>query len=100
MRVTEHLDEVLSDVRLERERQFRKFGDENFMSTGTDSQMLACLAEEFGEVAKEVCEGEMFGHDTDGNLYKELIQVAAVASGMAERMRRDGRVMPATARPA
>lgn len=93
MRVTYLTHTVLGDVETERHRQHQKHGDaDNPLSRGPDTARLACLAEEFGEVSKEVCEGELFGNDTDAALYKELIQTAAVAVAHAETMRRDGRI--------
>lgn len=92
MKVTKITHEVLADVVTERRRQYGKFGDTNPLSVGPDTHRLACLSEEFGEAAREVCEGELFGNLTDANLYKELVQVAAVATAFAETLRRDGRV--------
>lgn len=92
MRVTHLTYEVLRDVRAERARQHRKFGDGNPMIDGPDLARFACLGEEFGEVAEAATESELFGHDRDDDIYKELVQVAALATLWAETMRRDGRV--------
>jgi NTP pyrophosphatase (non-canonical NTP hydrolase) len=48
---------------------------------------LAILVEEVGEVAQAMQEGMVSQKETDSdNLYKELIQVAAVASAIAEQV--------------
>jgi hypothetical protein len=62
--------EILERVLTENERQFEKFGPQFDVSP---SEWLAILGEEFGEVARALCEG-----DTE-NYKEELIQVAAVA---------------------
>lgn len=100
MKVTYITDQVLDAVKKERERQFKKFGDTpdtTKLAYGTDCEKLAILTEEHGEVGKEVCEGELFGNDTDFNLYVELVQVAAVATAFAETLVRDKRVRLAEA---
>lgn len=62
-----------------------------------DYERLAVLAEEFGEVAREVLtgEGRRLARDTVGTpeaLRKEVIQVAAVAVAWAEYLVRTGGV--------
>lgn len=49
------------------------------------AEKLAVLAEEFGEVSREVCEGLTRPINTEA-LEKELIQVAAVAVAWAEAL--------------
>jgi NTP pyrophosphatase (non-canonical NTP hydrolase) len=66
--------EVLAEVAGERVRQDQKFG----RSSKRPVPPLYVLAEEFGEVARAMCE-----HDVP-NLREELIQVAAVAVAMVE----------------
>jgi hypothetical protein len=49
----------------------------------TDPERLVVLAEEFGEVAKEVCE-ELGGEAPTGNLRAEIVQVLAVGLAWLE----------------
>jgi len=65
-------------VKLERERQEKKWGEQNHF----DSIWLAILTEEVGEVAKAILEHE--------NIQYELVQVAAVAQAWAESIERNG----------
>lgn len=84
-----YFPDVMRDVREERIRQIEKFGQDNPLVTGPDAYRLAILSEEHGEVAREVCEA-ILGNDVDrADLYKELIQVAAVSSSWAEQMLRE-----------
>jgi hypothetical protein len=84
-------DGVVEEVRLERIRQDRKWGQQNHGPLG----WLAILAEEFGEVSKEVCELDVGKVDGVERLYRlkcyrdELIQVAAVAVAMVESFDRN-----------
>lgn len=81
--------EQLLAVRAERRRQVELQAAGRFKYTCADGELsdaerLAVLAEEFGEVAREVAEGVAGnGVDLDA-LRKELIQVAAVAVAWAE----------------
>lgn len=74
-----HQNGVVQDVRLERERQDKKYGVNFGLSK---EKLFIILAEEFGEVARAIdnCEG-------DNRLYDELIQVAAVAVRFATAIR-------------
>lgn len=79
--------EVWDRIRGERARQDKLWGwlgtPGSVLPEGNDNERLAVLAEEFGEVAKEVC-----GHFEEGcsreRLHEELIQVAAVAMAWVE----------------
>jgi hypothetical protein len=76
--------ETLGLVLAERERQDAKFGDQ---SGKTLLQHFAVLAEEFGEVAREVCEWGAHGNATPERfqaLKKELVQTAAVCVEILE----------------
>ena len=66
---------VLNEVAEERERQDAKWGEQNH----DPAIWLAILAEEFGEIGKEVLEPE----PTD-NYRRELVQLAAVAVAAIE----------------
>lgn len=77
---------VMKDVKLERIRQFMKWGNQNH----DWGEWLPILGEEFGEVCQAIA-FEMFGpqKETDADdLYEELIQLAAVAIQMAEHYRK------------
>ena len=68
-------EQVTATVCQEMDRQAKKWGEDR----GKPARVLILvLIEEVGEVARAVLEGK------DGDLYKELIQVAAVASSWAE----------------
>ena len=70
-------EQVADAVRQEMDRQAEKWGEDR----DKPAHVLGLvLTEEVGEVARAVLEGK------DGDLYKELIQVAAVASAWAEGM--------------
>jgi NTP pyrophosphatase (non-canonical NTP hydrolase) len=81
-------NEVLSEVLRERFRQESLWGPQDH----DPMVWLAILAEEFGEVAKEVCDSSIAlgGGKTEKmlaalkNYRTELIQVAAVAVAMVE----------------
>lgn len=76
--------EVSHDVFMERKRQNLKWGFQRH-DMGT---WLMILMEEVGEVAQAMQKEKGWGKDTDSsNLYEELIQVAAVASAMAEQVK-------------
>lgn len=68
------IDRVLKDVRAEREKQIKKWGTQDH----GPHQWIAILAEETGEVAKEVAEARI-GNWDPAKYREELIQVAAVA---------------------
>lgn len=88
MSATEH---VLNDVARERLRQETLKAEGRFRHTCADRGMddgekLACLAEEFGEVAKAMLHRRMLVRDGGGDLREELIHVAAVAVAWAESL--------------
>ncbi|MEC5422380.1 hypothetical protein QGM71_02600 [Virgibacillus sp. C22-A2] len=77
---------VLNDINRERDRQFYLYGEQKDINFPL---MFAILSEEIGEVAQAIqSQYEMDSvKETDSdNLYRELIQVAAVAVKMAERL--------------
>lgn len=72
------MEKILQEIREERERQERLKAAGKFAYTAADKELtnherLAILAEEFGEVARAICDGDR------SNMREELIQVAAVA---------------------
>lgn len=86
---------VLDAVWNERKRQARLQAEGRFQHTLSDvlppvkeAFKLAVLAEEFGEVAREVCElgsnGKRERAKHLARLYEELVQVAAVAVAWCE----------------
>lgn len=74
MGLSHNTNRALAQVSLERERQEAKWGHQHH----EPDRWLAILAEEFGEVAKDVVEGN------ERSLYVELTQVAAVAVAWME----------------
>lgn len=75
------LEDVLSEIREERERQVAKWGDQSHKPYPV---WVTILGEEFGEAAKEVLE------ERHQELYDELIQTAAVAVAFAEALIKNG----------
>ena len=85
---------VAQDIFKERDRQDELVAQGRFRATCASSklshgQKLAILGEEFGEVCRQVCATpeDPIVADHSGSvpeLYRELIQVAAVASAWAE----------------
>lgn len=93
--------EVLREVEAERVRQERLKSEGKFPWSCADNYdpsvpyampishaaKFAVLAEEFGEVAREVCELQNpYGKGDDRKLRQELLQVAAVAVAWAESL--------------
>jgi NTP pyrophosphatase (non-canonical NTP hydrolase) len=77
---------VNADVLEERQRQNEKWGLQRHDLGG----WLMILMEEVGEVAEAMMKKRGWGKETDAeNLYKELIQVAAVACAIAEQVREE-----------
>lgn len=76
---------ALIEVTQERARQTRKWGEQNH----DNERWLAILAEEFGEIAKEVVEGD------EEQQLPELIQLAAVAVAWIECIDRRSRARAA-----
>lgn len=89
-------DDIDLDIHRERMRQERRKVQGRFLHTCADPEMndyecLAVLAEEFGEVAREVLtgEGRRLARDSVGTpeaLRAELIQVAAVCKAWVEKL--------------
>ena len=79
---------IFDDICQERTRQIKKFGHQLDVSLPGN---LAILAEEFGEVAKEVVEFSLL-HKTEetAKLEEELIQTAAVCVQWVEKIRLAG----------
>jgi NTP pyrophosphatase (non-canonical NTP hydrolase) len=67
-------EQVIREVHIERDRQQALWGEQNHHP----DYWLSILAEEFGEVARAICERDW------ENYREELIHVAAVAVSMAE----------------
>lgn len=90
----EALEMVLNDVRHERKRQEVLKAEGRFKHTLaddglSDGQKLCAIAEEVGEVGRDVLAAAGEVTDGDGStaaLRKELIQVAALAVAWAERL--------------
>ena len=78
--------EVLAHVEQERINQIVKHPEEQAIA-----EMFIVLVEEVGEVAQALQSGQTWAKLSDKqDLYRELIQVAAVACKMAEKVRRHG----------
>lgn len=77
---------VINDINIERNRQDYKWG----VQVHPYAVWYTILGEEFGEVGQAIQQGSFASKDSDADdLYKELIQVAAVASAMAEQMHKE-----------
>lgn len=77
MTLEQRISKVLEEIEVERYRQEEKWGDQRGKHPET---WLAILGEEFGETCRDVIEGNLEA------ARKEIIQVAAVASAMAESL--------------
>lgn len=78
--------QVINDIHQERSRQDYKWGEQ----VHDYPTWLTILVEEVGEVAQAMQSDKGWGKSTDAdNLYKELIQVAAVATAIAEQVMHD-----------
>lgn len=74
------------DILHERKNQNEKWG----IRRHTMGDWLKILVEELGEVAQAMQIGDLCHKESDANdLYKELIQVAAVACAIAEQVREE-----------
>jgi NTP pyrophosphatase (non-canonical NTP hydrolase) len=85
--VTHEFDSLYRDIRIEREKQKKKFGADQYKEK-SDDRCLAILVEEVGEAANEL-NGQHSGTeplDYD-RLRKELIQVATVAMAWIEAIK-------------
>lgn len=76
-------DRIFQAVCRERQRQEKKWGEQNH----PDALWLAILAEEFGEAAKEANETHFRAKDPY-DLESELVQVMAVAKAWLECIER------------
>lgn len=88
------METVIEKVRQERERQNKKWGEQNH----DDYRWLAILTEEVGELAQAILHDE-FGGSHAGTAQHELIHVAAVAVQWLECMERRQLTMRALALP-
>ena len=77
------MENVLNQIRAERERQNEKWGEQNH----DDYRWLAILTEEVGELAQAILHDE-FGGSHAGTAKTELVHVAAVAVQWLECMER------------
>ena len=77
------MENVLNQIRAERERQNKKWGEQNH----DDYRWLAILTEEVGELAQAILHDE-FGGSHAGTAKTELVHVAAVAVQWLECMER------------
>lgn len=79
---------VLNDIQDERDKQISKWGHQ-YHDYAT---WYTILGEEFGEVGQAIQKGSVAHKKTDADdLYKELIQVAAVVTAIAEQVILDGK---------
>jgi NTP pyrophosphatase (non-canonical NTP hydrolase) len=76
-------NEVLNDISVERERQYRKWG----VQEHDDLIWLAILTEEVGEVSQAILQSR-FGGDHAGTEYTELVEAVSVGIQWLEHMRR------------
>lgn len=84
MYLSERFNEIIREIRAEREIQIETFGDQNLMPT----EYLLILNEEIGEVNKAACEA-FFNEQSWLDYRHELMQVAAVAVAMIESFDRN-----------
>ena len=75
------IEEILEEVRQERIRQDARFG---WPRKHSPEWWFVILGEEFGEVARDVCERAFEEGRYRDNMREELIQVAAVAIAAIE----------------
>jgi hypothetical protein len=74
-------DDLISEIQKEKARQMEKHHLEHWHDLNDDAVWLACLGEEFGEVAREVYEQKTFPTVLGPEKQKrELIQLITVAS--------------------
>ncbi|GAB3797251.1 MazG-like family protein [Virgibacillus kimchii] len=77
---------IINDINDERSRQNYKWGEQHH----SYDTWYTILGEEFGEVAQAIQTDKHWGKNSDkSNLYKELIQVAAVSVAIAEQVLQD-----------
>lgn len=88
MAMSEQQKTIIDSVLAERERQDKKWGEQNHIPP----IWLGILGEEFGELCEAVNEtGFSYGTELGGyeNMKREAIQVAAVAIGFLECLERN-----------
>lgn len=78
-----HVSTVFDAIRVERERQYAKWGEQNH----DPYTWLAILGEEHGELAQAILH-DTFGGNAAGTMRKELVEVAAVAVQWLEYLER------------
>jgi len=71
---------ILEEINKERERQDKKWGEQNHDM----ADWYTILGEEVGEVGKAICEHKLQKIYAAARIREELIQVAAVAVNMIE----------------
>lgn len=79
--------EIFNQIALERERQDKKWGQQNH----NDEIWHLILAEEFGEISQNVCAShfdKVDAKEQQDNLDKEIIQAASVLVAWAECRKR------------
>ncbi len=84
-----NMEDVLERIRLERQRQDRKWGEQNH----DDFTWNTILSEEVGEAAKAALH-KRFGGSDSANLITELVKVAAVAVSWIECICRNRPICP------
>ncbi len=90
--IQEVLDQVFTEImRQDRLARAGKFGGTHVLPGGPSDARFRVLAEEVGEVARELNEIDQ-GNSTTGKLYEELVQSAACAVSFASAIieERDG----------
>ena len=86
MKAYEAAAAAVSDIVAERRRQDAKWGEQNH----DPFTYLAVLTEEVGELAQAALQCKFGGpHGNRGEMYKEAVQVAAVAMAIVECLIRD-----------
>lgn len=76
--MTTYLAHILDAITKERRRQWEKYGDRCISGNIAQDTRLVILVEEVGEVARAI-----YG---DGDLFDELVQVAACSIGWLETL--------------
>lgn len=76
------IEDIISDIKEERSYQNEKWDSQPDFD---DATWVAILTEEVGEVAQALLDARYVGDDIF-HLYKELIQVAAVATAWAQKV--------------
>jgi hypothetical protein len=88
-------DLTLNAVQAEATKAYLRHGDHSMLGAAvTESDRLAILTEEVGEVARELNEdrlGNLDGDDWRDRRVKELLQVAAMALTWVEHLEGDAR---------